>query len=91
MLYPDKETADDTQAEDAFGTVSGTNAAFRTSWGAMGAVAFCSQRFGKHVSYIEKNMPFLVLSFKGKGTYVEVLAGDRKGWIVNEDFLKEID
>lgn len=52
--------------------------------------AYWSNRFGKAVGYAKKNIPLLVLNVKGK--YIEVLAGDKKGWIINEDFLylKEI-
>ena len=54
------------------------------------AAAFWSKRLGKPVSYCDPETPLLVLSVKEK--YVEVLAGDRKGWIINEDWLaiKEI-
>jgi len=56
------------------------------------AIAFYQSReLGKPVSCLEKNMPLLVLSFKGKGKYVEVLAGEQKGWIANPYILKEID
>jgi len=42
------------------------------------------------LSYTEKNNPLLVLNNEGK--YIQVLAGDRKGWIVFKDRLnlKEI-
>lgn len=52
--------------------------------------AFWSNRLGKPVFYIEKNIPLLVLNSKEK--FYEVLAGDRKGWIIYEDWLniKEI-
>lgn len=77
MLYPDKETADEEQI-----VTPRTNV--------MVSVAFCAQRFGKHVSYTEKNISLLILNNEEK--YTEVLAGDRKGWIINEDWLnlKEI-
>lgn len=83
LLYPDKETA-----AEASRTLPPS--AFRTSWGAAGAVALLSQRFGKHVSYTEKNIPLLILNREEK--YIEVLAEDRKGWIINEALLniKEI-
>ena len=47
------------------------------------------KRFGKPVSYTEKNIPLLVL--QNKEEYVEVLVEDKKGWIICEDWLiKEI-
>lgn len=52
--------------------------------------SYQSRELGKPVSCLEKNMPLLVLSFKGKGTYVEVLAGEQKGWIANPYILEEI-
>ena len=79
MLYPDQETA-----AAACGHLA------RTADAAILAAAFWSKRFGKPVSYAEKNVPLLPLNNKEK--YVEVLAGDRKGWIICEDWLniKEI-
>jgi len=67
-----------------------------------GAVAaYWSKRLGKPVGYTEKNVPFLVLSREEaplplrsrEEAYIEVLAGDRKGWIILGDWLnlKEID
>lgn len=49
-------------------------------------VAYWSNRLGKNVSYTEKNIPLLVLN--NKKEYVEVLAGDKKGWIIFKDWLK---
>ena len=80
LLYPDPETA----AAAANTTAADTTAA--------AVVAdYWSNRFGKPVLYAKKNIPLLVLN--NKEEYVEVLAGDRKGWIVIEDWLelKEID
>ena len=73
MLYPDQETA--AEAEPA---------SLAAGWGA--DAAYWSEQFGKPVSYAEKNIPLLVLN--NKEEYVEVLAGDRKGWIVYQDWLK---
>lgn len=52
---------------------------------------YWTKKFGKLVSYLNQNSMFLVLSVRGE--YVEVLVGDKKSWIVNEDFLeiKEIN
>ena len=53
--------------------------------------AYWTRELGKSVSYCNPQTPLLVLSVKEK--YIEVLAGDRKGWIIVEDWLgiKEID
>ena len=81
LFYPDPDTADFAVAPaacpaDAF---------------ASAVVAFWSERLGKPVSCVEKNIPLLVLN--NKEEYVEVLAGDREGWIIYRDWLKikEID
>jgi hypothetical protein len=52
--------------------------------------AYWTRELGKSVSYCNPQTPLLVLSVKEK--YIEVLAGDRKGWIIVEDWLgiKEI-
>lgn len=78
MLYPDQEAAAAAAAPAPMLVLL------------LGAAAYWSKRFGKPVSYAEKNIPLLILNNKEK--YVEVLAGDRKGWIICEDWLniKEI-
>ena len=79
MLYPDKKTA------------AWTNASERSSYTlAAHDAAYWSRELGKPILYVEKNVPLLVLTVEEK--YVEVLAGDRKGWIVYRDRLniKEI-
>lgn len=43
---------------------------------------------GMPVFFIEKNIPLLVLNSKEK--YIEVLAGERKGWIIFKNCIKEI-
>jgi hypothetical protein len=73
MLYPDKEGA--IAAADHFATVH--HAASTT--------AYWTRKLGKLILYVEKNVPLLVLTVEEK--YVEVLAGDRKGWIVYRDWL----
>ena len=87
MLYPDKETA-----AVAAATAAGTSAAAAAEAAAVAAAAaaYWSKRSRKPVSFTEKNVPILVLNSKGK--YIEVLAGDRKGWIISESWLhiKEI-
>lgn len=49
-----------------------------------------SAAYGKAFSNVAKSIPLLVLNVKEK--YIEVLAAEQKGWIVNEKFLniKEI-
>lgn len=80
LLFPDKETA-------------GSPPRFAVDRPEPAAVeAFhWTRKLGKPVYYTEKKVPLLVLSVKEK--YIEVLAGDRKGWIIVEDWLgiKEID
>jgi hypothetical protein len=82
MFYPDKDTAAAasaalaTTATDA-GTTAPAAAAYASAW---------TMELGKPVSYCYPLTPLLVLSVDKK--YVEVLAGDRKGWIINEDWLE---
>jgi len=76
MLYPDKDTA-----------VVGRGEAGEVARAAAVAVAaYWTRELGKPVSYCYPETPLLVLSVDKK--YVEVLAGDRKGWIINEDWLE---
>ena len=83
LLYKDPETA---ASADANATAPSASTARADA-----AAAYWTRKLGKSVSYTDKNIPLLVLNNKEK--YVEVLAGDRKGWIVIEDWLelKEID
>ena len=78
LLYPDPETADAARVPFGGGEV-------------VAAAAFWSKRFGKPVLFSEKNIPLLVLN--NKEEYIEVLIGDKKGWIIYADCLKikEID
>lgn len=82
LLYPDQEAAE--AAATAAGGFANPAAAVTAE------AAYWSRRFGKAVSYADKNIPLLSLNNKEK--YVEVLAGDRKGWIIVENWLgiKEI-
>ena len=73
MLYPDKETA---AAGATFATSSTRAAAIAVYW---------SEVIGKPVSYLEPKTPLLVLSTDKK--YVEVLAEDKRGWIIYQDWL----
>ena len=85
LLFPDQETA--VAAAHRWVTAAGAAAAPQAPI----AAAYWSKRFGKAVSYAEKNVPLLPLN--NKEEYVEVLAGDKKGWIIFKDWLKirEID
>jgi hypothetical protein len=77
LLYPDPETATAAGSSDVRAD-------------AADAADYWSNRFGKPVLYAKKNIPLLILNNREK--YVEVLAGDRKGWIIFNDYLniKEI-
>ena len=77
LLYPDKETA-------------AVRRSLRPSCPYTSAAAYWSRKLGKPVSYCDHLTPLLVLSVKEK--YIEVLAEDKVGWIINEDWLniKEI-
>jgi hypothetical protein len=76
MLYPDKETAAGGHHAVAVPTAA--------------TAAYWSKKFDKPVSYCNPETPLLVLSVKEQ--YIQVLAGDKKGWIINMDWLniKEI-
>ena len=83
LLFPDQETADVRSALEAGGR-SALDAAAASA-------AYWSKRFGKPISYADKNIPLLVLN--NKEEYVEVLVEDKKGWIIFKDWLnlKEIE
>ena len=78
LLFPDPETVGAAYAHNDRSATAAT-------------AAYWSKRFGKPISYADKNVPLLVLNSKDK--CVEVLAGDKKGWIVCRGWLKikEID
>ena len=50
------------------------------------AASYWSKRFGKPVSYCNPETPLLVLNTDKE--YVEVLAGDKRGWIIYQDWLE---
>jgi hypothetical protein len=75
LLYPDKDTA-----RRHFG------AAERDIRYADANAAYWTRELGKPVSYCNPLAPLLVLSVNEK--YVEVLAGDKRGWIINIDWLE---
>jgi hypothetical protein len=78
LLYPDKDTAAACPGSTAIDAAAPGDAA-RTA-------AYWTRELGKPVSYCNPKTPLLVLSVDKK--YVEVLAGDRKGWIINEDWFE---
>ena len=96
LLYPDPETAAAAALHRAALSMPsnvGKSEVVRTGLRhALAAIDadYWSKRFGKPVLYAKKNIPLLILNNREK--YVEVLAGDRKGWIIVEDWLgiKEI-
>jgi hypothetical protein len=50
------------------------------------AASYWSKQFGKSVSYCNPKTPLLVLAVEEK--YIEVLVGDKRGWIINIDWLE---
>ena len=87
LLYPDPETAATASTCDPSPTEF---VRCRTAAVTEGLAAYWSKRFEKPFYYTEKKVPFLVLN--NKKEYIEVLAGDKKGWIMVRDGLgiKEI-
>ena len=81
LLFPCQETAG---RQDGWFAISDPHSTATEA-------AYWTRELGKSVSYCNPQTPLLVLSVKEK--YIEVLAGDRKGWIIVEDWLefKEID
>ena len=81
MLYPDKDTA-------ALATPFDAHAAAYVHGDAARTAAYWNRKlqYQKPVSYCNPLTPLLVLSVKEK--YIEVLAGDKKGWIINMDWLE---
>ena len=80
MLYPDKEAAAHVG---------------RVGWpvpvaAAAASAAYSTKKLQKPVSYCDPKTPLLVLNTDNH--YAEVLAGDKKGWIIYQDWLyiKEI-
>jgi hypothetical protein len=80
LLYPDKDTA----------AAGGTAATYAEHHVPTATAAYWSKKFDKPVSYCNPLTPLLVLSVKEQ--YIEVLAGDKKGWIIYQGWLdiKEI-
>jgi hypothetical protein len=78
-LFPNKETA-------ATAAISYPMLAIARQAAATATCAYWTRKLGKPVSFCDPETPLLVLSIKEE--YIEVLAGDRKVWIINDDWLK---
>ena len=86
LLYPDRKTAAaglDVAAAGPRRGGGGRPLARRTA-------AYWTKKLQKPVSFCNPETPLLILSADKE--YVEVLAGDKKGWIIYQDWLdiKEI-
>ncbi len=81
-LYPDRETV--ASAARRVAGVAARAADAPTAAVAMNA-AYLTRELGKPVSFCNPQTLLLVLSVNDK--YVEVLAGDHKGWIIYRDWL----
>jgi len=84
LLYPDKDTASSAAAAPPLDAAAAIIEAAGAAVPA--AAAYWSKKFGKSVSYCNPKTPLLVLAVEEK--YVEVLAEDKRGWIINEDWLE---
>ena len=90
MLYPDKETATTPDAPISYVAVAvRRKRAVPLATVAMSAASW-SKTFDKPVSYCNTETPLLVLSADKDADkeYVEVLVGDKRGWIIYQDWLK---
>ena len=76
ILFPDKETAAAAATASAAAAVPAAAALLDAAW---------NRKHGKSVSYSDPKTPLLVLSVKEE--YVEVLVGDKRGWIIYRDWL----
>ena len=81
LLFPDKDTADAAAADAELDLAAATAAAGAAYW-----TRELARKLGKPVNYCNPQTPLLVLSVNEK--YIEVLAGDKKGWIINMDWLE---
>ena len=84
MFYPDEETAVAAAIRSALGAITPATGYCRVEL-ADTYTSYWTREFGKPVSYLEKNAMFLVLFISGE--YIEVLAGDKKGWIIYRDWM----
>jgi hypothetical protein len=78
LLYPDRKTA--ARGLD----VAAASAARRAA--APCAASYWTKKLQKPVSFCNTETPLLILSADKE--YVEVLAEDKRGWIINEDWLE---
>ena len=85
MLYPDKKTATAASSAALAATATATTDAATPAIAAT-AAAYWSKRFDKPVNYCNPETPLLVLNTEQE--YVEVLAGDKKGWIIYRDWFE---
>lgn len=79
LLFPDMESAERTGGRSVAAKRSFTHAASAEA-------AYWTEKFKKPVRYCDPEAPLLVLSVK-KEYYVEVLVGDKRGWIIKLDTL----
>ncbi len=79
LLYPDKETA------SAATTTTTALAATGNVHAAAASAAYSTKKLQKPVSYCDPKTPLLVLNTDNH--YAEILAGDKKGWIIYQDWL----
>jgi len=84
LLYPDKDTASSAAADEHHAAAEAAHATATAA--TTSAAAYWSKKFDKPVNYCNPLAPLLVLSVKEQ--YIEVLAGDKRGWIINEDWLE---
>ena len=89
FLYPDQNSA---EASDAILPVDGRFCAAVATAIAGREAAYYSKKFGKSISFIDKAVVLLILN-NVEDKYYEVLAGDKKGWILYRDWLniKEVE
>ena len=82
LLFPDKETA--------ASELAATAAILAATSASATAAGHWTRKLEKPVSVCDPKTPFLVLNTSDE--YVEVLAGDQRGWAICQDWLniKEI-
>lgn len=86
MLYPDQEAAFTAARAGTGGAPPPSTTGAAENAAAERAAGLWSNRLGKPVLYAKKNIPLLILNNREK--YVEVLVGDKKGWIIYQDWLE---
>jgi hypothetical protein len=98
LLYPDKETAAVAVADTSTAAAAARPVHMAqldpiaaildvaVTGRAETSASYWSKQFDKPVNYYNPQTPLLVLSVKEE--YIQVLAGDKKGWIINMDWLE---